>query len=197
MNCSGKGCHWTSDHDPDCKQPEKVDKPAARFAPAELRHYPVVVVTHRFIWAPGDTMRAMWCATGSTVSVRSLWSTSGRTKPQRLTSCCRKQRRSEKLIETHPDTKEHLDALLRFMEDYSYAPRNKLYRPGLEIDPDELTKALGWFKSGAADRLAQSPRPPYQVLAGCSFLPRRWLLVVLALPPAEHSRISLGMKNSV
>src|SRR6516162_5176032 len=44
----GKVAIWTSDHDTACREPEKVEEPAARFAPAELRHYPVIVVTHRF-----------------------------------------------------------------------------------------------------------------------------------------------------
>jgi hypothetical protein len=55
----GKVAIWTSDHDADCKQPEKVEKPAAHFAPAELRHYPVIVVTHKFYLAPEDRMLAI------------------------------------------------------------------------------------------------------------------------------------------
>jgi hypothetical protein len=39
---------WTTDHDRQCKKPEKVKKPAARFSREELRRYPVAIVTHKF-----------------------------------------------------------------------------------------------------------------------------------------------------
>jgi hypothetical protein len=66
----------------------------------------------------------------------------------------------EALIAQHPETKEHLDALLRFMEPFSYKPANKLYRPGLEVDADELNEQLGWFRTSAADGLARSTNVP-------------------------------------
>jgi hypothetical protein len=153
----GKVAVWTSDHDPANKQPEKVEKPAARFAPAELRHYPVAVVTHKFyLGSRGHNARNV--VRNGFHGQRALTVVDERPNeaPTLDIMLSEAQAVREKLIETHPDTKEHLDALLRFMEDYNYEPRNKLYRPGLEIDPDELTKALGWFKSGPADRLAQS-----------------------------------------
>jgi hypothetical protein len=65
------------------------------------------------------------------------------------------QRVREALQEAHPETKEHLDSLLRFMEAYSYAPANKLYRPGIELDRSTVSN-LEWFNSGAATRLASS-----------------------------------------
>ena len=44
----GKVAIWTSDHDVNKKQPEKIEEPAAHFARESLRHYPVIVVTHKF-----------------------------------------------------------------------------------------------------------------------------------------------------
>ncbi len=62
----------------------------------------------------------------------------------------------EALAGEHPVAKEHLDALLSFMEAYSYEAPNKLYRPGLEVDAEKLAKELAWFKSDAAKHLAKS-----------------------------------------
>src|SRR5262249_49448372 len=39
---------WTKDHDAGCTKPTKVLEPAARFAQDQLRHYPIIVVTHAF-----------------------------------------------------------------------------------------------------------------------------------------------------
>ena len=51
----------------------------------------------------------------------------------------------EALQETHPETKEHLDNLLRFMERFSYEPTNKLFLPGRDIAKDDFSKQLAWF----------------------------------------------------
>jgi hypothetical protein len=44
----GKVAIWTTDHDKDCKEPEKIKQPAAKFTREDLRHFPVIVVTHKF-----------------------------------------------------------------------------------------------------------------------------------------------------
>ena len=44
----GKVAIWTKDHDAQCKTPAKVVEPAAQFTQDQLRHYPVIVVTHAF-----------------------------------------------------------------------------------------------------------------------------------------------------
>ena len=153
----GKVAIWTKDHDRQCKQPEKVLAPAAHFTPEELRHYPVIVVTHKFYLGTRGH--------NATNTVRN-----GFHKPRALTVVDERpdeapsldvmlseaQRVREALIEAHPDTKEHMDALLRFMEKYSYAPANKLYRTGIELDPDTVAAELGWFRSTASDHLAKS-----------------------------------------
>ena len=155
----GKVAIWTRDHDRQCKQPEKVLMPAARFTPEELRHFPVVVVTHKFyLGSRGHN---------ATSAVRD-----GFHKPRALTVVDERpdeapsldvmlseaQRVREALIEAHPDTKEHVDALLLFMEKYSYAPANKLYRTGIELDADTVVAELGWFRSTSADHLAKSAK---------------------------------------
>jgi hypothetical protein len=44
----GKVAVWTTDHDRGGKEPEKIKEPAKRFDRNELRHFPVIVVTHNF-----------------------------------------------------------------------------------------------------------------------------------------------------
>jgi hypothetical protein len=44
----GKVAIWTKDHDADCTKPNKVLEPAARFTQDQLKHYPIIVVTHAF-----------------------------------------------------------------------------------------------------------------------------------------------------
>ena len=164
----GKVAIWTRDHDRQCKQPEKVLTPAARFAPEELRHFPVAVVTHRFyLGSRGHN---------ATSAVRN-----GFHKPRALTVVDERpdeapsldvmlseaQRVREALIEAHPDTKEHVDALLLFMESYSYAPANKLYRTGIELDADTVVAELGWFRSTSADHLAKSAKDQFRALKSC------------------------------
>jgi hypothetical protein len=39
---------WTTEHDPACKRRERVPEDSPSFRPAELRHYPVIVVTSKF-----------------------------------------------------------------------------------------------------------------------------------------------------
>ena len=43
---------WTTDHDKNCKKPEKVKNPAARFDRDALQHHPVAVVTHASYLGP-------------------------------------------------------------------------------------------------------------------------------------------------
>ena len=61
----------------------------------------------------------------------------------------------EVLIDQHPETKEYMDALLRFMEKYSYAPPNKLYRTGIELDADTVTAELAWFQIHCSGPLSE------------------------------------------
>jgi hypothetical protein len=62
----------------------------------------------------------------------------------------------EALNDTYPDVKEHLDNLFRFIEPFGYAQANRLYRPGVEVDQNVISKQLAWFETVAAKRIAQS-----------------------------------------
>ena len=153
----GKVKIWTTDHDVNNKQPEKVEKPAAQFTRESLRHSPVIVVTHKFyLGTRGHNARAV--VRNGIFGHRALTIVDERPDeaPSLDIMLSEAQTVREALVQSHPETREHLDALLRFMEQYSYAPANRLFRPGVELDMDTITKDLGWFKTAAADSLARS-----------------------------------------
>ena len=60
------------------------------------------------------------------------------------------------MLDVYPEHKGHLGSLLNLMERFSYEAANKIFRPGIEIDQDELSKSLDWFNSGEAERVAQT-----------------------------------------
>ncbi len=153
----GRVAIWTSDHDRQCKKPEKVLTPAAQFTREELRRYPVIVVTHTFYL--GTRGHNAHGAIHNDIHVqRALTVVDERPNEAPSLDIMLEEAQAVRvaLIQEHPGTKDHMDALLRFMERYSYVPPNTLYRPGIELDPDTLTEELGWFKSADAERLAKS-----------------------------------------
>src|SRR5262249_1587277 len=62
----------------------------------------------------------------------------------------------EKLLVTHPHIKEHLDNLLKLMEQYHYVQSNKLYRPGIEIARNLLNEQLAWVGAREATNVLKS-----------------------------------------
>jgi hypothetical protein len=157
----GKVAVWTKDHDKQCKQPEKVATPAAKFDPEELRRFPVAVVTHQFYLGTRGH-NATGVMRNARFAQRALTVVDERPDeaPSLEVTLSEAQAVREALIEDHPETKEHLDALLLFMEPYSYAPANEFFRPGLELDADTVASQLGWFKSDTAKQIAKSVGGP-------------------------------------
>jgi hypothetical protein len=76
------------------------------------------------------------------------------------------------LQEKHPEAKEYADSLLRFMEQYSYKPTNKIYLP------EDLNDQLAWFNTATAARLGALKIPRIDQLfaygkalvQGCGFV---------------------------
>jgi hypothetical protein len=50
---------WSKEHDPNCKNRERLQEPADEFTQDELIEYPVIVVTHEFLRVGGDKVR-LW-----------------------------------------------------------------------------------------------------------------------------------------
>ena len=154
----GKVWVWTTDHDCNCKEFEKLTtEPTVRSTRAELQHFPVIVVTHNFyLRAKGHFARTV--VRNGVVGKRALTVIDERPDeaPELEIELEEAQHARVKLTELHPETKVHMDALLCFMERYSYEPANKLYRPGIEVPYDVLAKELSWFRTDAAKQLARS-----------------------------------------
>jgi hypothetical protein len=145
-----------------CKEfPKLKNRPAAQFDREALRLYPVVIVTHQFYLGPkGHNARNVVRNGLFLQRPRALTIVDERPKEVDTFAVLLSEAQSvrEALQETHPETKEHVDNLLRFMEQFSYAPANGLFRPGVEIGKDALA-GLAWFNTSAAERLAASAAP--------------------------------------
>ena len=154
----GKVAIWTTDHDPNCTTPTKVDNPAARFDRDALPHYPVVVVTHQSYLGPKG-YKARNVVRGGRFLQYSRALTIVDEQPAEVdtfeVSLAEAESVREALRETQPETKEHLDNLLRFMQECSYAPANRLIRPGIDVARDTVSAPLAWFTTGEAERLAK------------------------------------------
>jgi hypothetical protein len=144
----GKVAIWTSEH-------------KDLFSREVLRHYTVVVVTGQFYLGPNGHL-------AHSVNNRGHFQKRALTivdeRPEEVTTyeilLSQAQKVREVLTETHPDTKEHMDSLLRFMEQYSYKPTNKIYLP------EETSDKLAWFTEGEAERLAKQDIPGIDQLFG-------------------------------
>jgi hypothetical protein len=150
----GKVALYTSDHDR-AKPPKKIALPAAKFTPQELPYFPVIVVTHAFYL---DSPRGHYARTythNGTSGARSLTLVDERPNEAPTVDIILSEAEAvrEALRESHPQAREQMDLLLKFMQDYSYARPNKLYRPGIELDHDDLSRRLGWFRTLEAERV--------------------------------------------
>lgn len=158
----GKVAVWTTEHDVNCKEFPKLKKrPAAQFDREALRLCPVVIVTHQFYLGPKGHKARNVVRNGLFLQrPRALTIVDERPKEVDTFAVLLSEAQGvrEALQESHPETKAHLDNLLRFMEQFSYAPANGLFRPGIEIPKDAL-EGLAWFNTSAAERLAASAAP--------------------------------------
>jgi len=158
----GKVAVWTTEHDVSCKEfPKLKERPAAQFDREMLRIFPVVIVTHQFYLGPKGHKARNVVRNGRFLSrPRALTIVDERPKEVDTFAVSLSEAQSvrEALQETHLEAKEHLENLLRFMEQFSYAPANGLFRPGIEIPKDALD-GLAWFNTSHAERIATSAAP--------------------------------------
>ncbi len=157
----GKIAIWTTDHDAGCKEPKKVKEPAARFNRQDLCNFPLIIVTHKaYLGTKGHLSRSV--VRNGVNSVRALTVVDERPGevPTFSIELSEAQEVREALMQERPETKEPLDALLKLMERHNYEQANKLYRPGIEMDADAVSRELGWFRSNEASLLARSSNIP-------------------------------------
>ena len=155
----GKVAIWTKEHDPKCKKRERVPEPAAMFTQDELRHYPVIVVTHQFYNGKGGYKAHLIVRDGSFNNNRAL--TVVDEKPEEVTqfeiTASETQAISEALLAKRPDTKEPLDALRRVILSYTFEPfSNKIFRPADDFRHVLDAEKLAWFSTQAAATVAKA-----------------------------------------
>ena len=155
----GKVAIWTKDHDAQCTTPTKVLEPAARFTQDQLRHYPVIVVTHAFYnGARGNKAHLVVRGGRFDHNDRALVVVDER--PEEVNQfeilLSEAERVREGLQAKHPELKEHLDALLGCMEPYGSKAINNLYRPAADLGSKFITNKLAWFATNDAADIARS-----------------------------------------
>jgi hypothetical protein len=163
----GRVAIWTKEHDPRCqpKDRERLNEagltPAAQFDKADLRRYPVAVVTHSFLldrnsYNAVDVVRDGVFNPGGKRRALMLIDEQPRTSVGVLdVQLSQAQAVREKLLERYPQAKEPMNNLLQFMEKYPYVQSNKLFRPGLEIN-DDIREKLLWFGTREAEDILRS-----------------------------------------
>src|SRR5262249_40210656 len=155
----GKVAIWTKDHDAGCTKPTKVVEPAARFTQDQLRHYPIIVVTHAFYNGPRGNKAHLIVRDGRlSMNDRALVVVDERPEEfnQFEVLLSQAERVREDLQAKHPELKEHLDALMSCMEPYGYKPINNLYRPTADFGFKVIAEKLAWFTTDDAANIAKS-----------------------------------------
>jgi hypothetical protein len=129
------------------------------FDRAALKFFPVAVVTHNFfVDVNGHHARNVDRYRDGRFRQRALTIVDEQPEDVKTFEVTPSEAQAvrEALNDTYPDAKEHFDNLFRFIEPFGYAPANRLYRPGMEVDQRAISEQLEWFASEAAKRIAQS-----------------------------------------
>ena len=111
----GKVAVWTTEHDPRCKNRTRVPHPAAEFTKDQLRHYPIIVVTHAFYNGKDGNKAHIFVRDKHVQSGRALTVVDER--PEEVEhyeiTLTEAQGIREKLEAKRPDIRDTLDKLMR------------------------------------------------------------------------------------
>src|SRR5215470_638265 len=112
----GKVAVWTVEHDPSCKKRTKVPHPAAEFIKDELRHYPIIIVTHVFYNGLNGNKAHVLVRDKRVYSGRALTVVDERPEEVVIYQITLKEAQDvrEKLEAKRPDLKHVLDKLMLF-----------------------------------------------------------------------------------
>ena len=154
----GKVAIWTSEHDPKCRERERVQNPAAQFRANDLCHFPIIVVTHKFYSGPQGKQAQDWARDGDVFwqSRRALTIVDERPEEVEIYETTVRQAYAvrEIVADRLPEISEHMERLILFMLPHDLDARNqKLRVPGSESVTRE---ALAWFASDQADRVVRT-----------------------------------------
>jgi hypothetical protein len=150
----GKVAVWTTDHDRGKKNKTKVLQPAAEFTKEELRHFPIIIITHA-LYNGKDGYKAQFILRDHKAIHAGRALTVVDERPEEVAhyeiSLKEAQDIREGLEEKRPDLKVHLDKLMLFLMPYSFSDGGVILRASDHFGEDFVADQLGWFTSREAE----------------------------------------------
>jgi hypothetical protein len=155
----GKVAVWTVEHDRGCRKRTKVPHPAAEFIKDELRHYPIIVVTHAFYNGLNGNKAHVLVRDKRVYSGRALTIVDERPEEVVIYQITLKEAQDirEKLEAKRPNLKQVLDKLMLFMMPYSFI-NGGIVRASDHFDQEFITDQLDWFTSMEAECILRDHR---------------------------------------
>jgi hypothetical protein len=149
----GKVAVWTVEHDRSCKKRTKVPHPTAEFTKDELRHYPIIVVTHAFYNGPNGNKAHIIVRDKRVYSGRALTVVDERPEEVLIYEITLKQAQDirEKLEEKRPDLKAVLDKLMLLIMPYTVNVSGGIARASDHFGQEFVTEQLDWFTTVEAE----------------------------------------------
>src|SRR6516165_7499504 len=149
----GKVAVWTVEHDRGCKKRTKVPHPAAEFIKDELRHYPIIVVTHAFYNGLNGNKAHVLVRDKRVYSGRALTVVDERPEEVVIYEITLKQAQDirEKLEAKRPELKEVLDRLMLLMMPYTLNVSGKIMRATDRFGQEYVANQLDWFITTEAE----------------------------------------------
>src|SRR6516225_7236445 len=150
----GRVAVWTTEHDPGCRKRTKVPHPAAKFLKDELRHYPIIIVTHTFYNGLTGHKAHVLVRDKRVYSGRALTIVDERPEEVVIYEITLKEAQDvrEKLEAKRPDLKHVLDKLMLFIMPYSFVTGG-IVRASDHFGQEFITDQLDWFASTEAERV--------------------------------------------
>lgn len=146
----GKVAVWTVEHDRGCKNRTRIPHPSAEFIKDELRHYPIIVVTHAF-YNGRDGNKAHIVVRDKLFQHhgRALTVVDERPEEVVIYEITLKQAQDirEKLEAKRPYLKDVLDRLMRLMMPYTVNVSGGIMRASDRFGQDVIADQLDWFTS--------------------------------------------------
>src|SRR5215831_3898704 len=142
----GKVAVWTVEHQRGCKNRTRVPNPAAEFIKDDLRHYPIIVVTHAF-YNGRDGNKAHIIVRDKLFQHHGRALTVVDERPEEVViyeiTLKHSQDIREKLEAKRPDLKHVLDKLMSLMMPYTVNVSGKIMRASDRFGQDFVTDQLG------------------------------------------------------
>ena len=183
----GKVAVWTNEHDRGCKKRTRVPHPAAEFIKDDLRHYPIIVVTHAFYNGPTGNKAHVLVRNKRVYSGCALTLVDERPEEVLIYETTLKEAQSirEKLEEKRPDLKQVLDNLMLFMMPYTINVRGGIMRASDRFGQEFVADQLDWFTTTQAEGVLRDQKAEIAGLdqlfgfaramtLGCAFAAPQW-----------------------